>query len=180
MNDIITEIFTDGSALKNPGKAGYAYIIKYYKQEEINSAPKQFIIVGNEGFRLSTNNRMEMMAVINGLRKLIEIIQSEKITTKRINLFTDSKIISDGVNQNWVQKWKHNNWMTSTNSAVKNKDLWEQIENLIEQFKENQFILKFIWIRGHNGNTYNELADNLASRAAVEKSISIDNEYENQ
>jgi ribonuclease HI len=140
-------------------------------------------------YSLLVNKELSLMPFRTGVFK--EIAEEFDTTSSRLEsnlsklvdraiLNTDSKIISDGVNQNWVQKWKHSNWMTSTNSAVKNKDLWEQIENLIEQFKENQFILKFIRIRGHNGNTYNELADNLASRAAVEKSISIDNEYENQ
>lgn len=176
MIDIVTEIFTDGSSLMNPGRSGYAYIIKYYRSEN-NQAPKQYIIVGNEGFQLSTNNRMEMMAIINGLEKLKEIIESEKLTTKRINLFTDSKIISDGINQNWINKWKYNNWTTSNNSAVKNKDLWQRLDLILCWFKENQFTLKIIWIKGHNGNTYNELADRLASEAAVKKSYSIDTGY---
>lgn len=176
MIDIITEIFTDGSSLMNPGKSGYAFIIKYYRTEP-DQAPKQCIVTGSEGFSLSTNNRMEMMAIANGLEKLREIIQKENLTTKRINLFTDSKMISDGINQNWIQKWKYNNWLTASNSAVKNKDLWQRLDLIISWFKENQFALKVIWIKGHNGNTYNELADRLAGEAAVKKSYSVDAGY---
>ena len=86
-------------------------------------------------------------------------------------------MISDGINQNWIQKWKYNNWLTASNSAVKNKDLWQRLDLIICWFKENQFALKVIWIKGHNGNTYNELADRLASEAAVKKSYSVDTGY---
>lgn len=178
MNDIITEIYTDGSALKNPGKAGYGYLIKYYLQEE-NRAPKQIIITGNQGYIVSTNNRMEMMAVINSLQKLAELIKDEKFITKRINLFTDSKLIADAINLNWIQKWTANNWFTFSNSPVKNKDLWEIIQQLIELFKQNQILLKFIWIKGHNGNTYNELVDHLAGSAAVKGPWLVDKNYIN-
>ena len=175
--DIVTEVYTDGSSMGNPGKAGYGFVIKYYKW--IDNIPKQFIVTGNQGYRLSTNNRMEMLGAIKALEKCLELMGSNELETTRINVYSDSKLLIDAINQNWLPKWKANNWINSSNNKVKNADLWERIYRLIYDFKVKQISLVFNWIKGHVGFEYNELADSLATKAAASNNFIIDDQYEN-
>ena len=134
-------VYTDGACSGNPGKGGWAALIIDQQNEQI--------ISGSE--KLTTNNRMELMAVIQSLIK----IKSDKI-----NIFTDSKYVKNGI-EDWIHKWKKNGWITTNKQPVKNKDLWVQLDNL----RENKNI-KWQWVKGHSTDRYNNLVDEAARKAA--------------
>jgi len=142
MNDnIIINIWTDGACSGNPGPGGWGALIKY------NNATKE--ISGSE--KNTTNNRMEMIAVIKAL-KYID-------TKSQINLYTDSKYVKEGIT-NWIISWKKNNWKNSQKKDVKNKDLWVELDSL--SLKHN---INWNWVKGHSGNIENDIADKLATEA---------------
>lgn len=149
-NDSI-EIFTDGASRGNPGPGGYAAILNFKNHQKKIYA----------GFRLTTNNRMELMAVIKALESL-------KTNNIAVLVYTDSKYIVDAVNKKWMFKWKNKNW---TNA---NPDLWKILYTLYNKFKD----IKFVWIKGHNGNLNNEECDRLAVSAAGGSSLLVDEFYE--
>lgn len=138
----IVELYTDGSCLGNPGTGGYAYILKYKHHKKIVS----------EGYSNTTNNRMELMAVIKGLLALKEHCI--------VTVYTDSRYVQKGITE-WILNWKNNGWKTATKQDVKNKDLWEVLDNL-----SNQHNITWEWIKGHSNNTINNECDNLAREAA--------------
>ena len=177
MIDIVTEIYTDGSSMGNPGKAGYGYVIKYYNISD-NAPPEKNILTGSQCFRLSTNNRMEMLAAIKALEQTYDLFNEKKIESNRVKLYSDSKLLVDGINQNWINKWKANNWINTSKEPVKNKDLWEWIHSLIYDYKIRGINLQFNWIKGHDGFEYNELADSLATEASASNKFEIDEIYE--
>ena len=133
-------IYTVGACRGNPGVGGWGALIEY---ENHNKE-----IFGGE--KLTTNNQMELMAAIQGLKAL-----SEKCI---VNLTTDSKYVMDGINS-WIKNWKRNNWKNSQKQNVKNKDLWIQLDKLNEQHD-----VKWHWVKGHSGHPQNELADQLANK----------------
>ena len=133
-------IYTDGACRGNPGVGGWGALIEH---ENHNKE-----IFGGE--KLTTNNQMELMAAIQGLKAL-----SEKCI---VNLTTDSKYVMDGINS-WIKNWKKNNWKNSQKQNVKNKDLWIQLDKLNEQHD-----VKWHWVKGHSGHPQNELADQLANK----------------
>ena len=189
MSTMPIELYTDGSSLKNPGASGLAYIIRYWvdgNEEDLNFMPESKIIEGSQGFRLSTNNRMEIMAGIFGIRKVIECIKDGIINNvyKQINLSSDSEYFCNAVNQRWINKWVQNNWMTSgfrgsAPKSVKNKDLWEQVIELQEELQRLGIALTLIHIKGHNGHEFNEKADKLAVAASNDSTNHlIDEVYE--
>lgn len=142
------EIYTDGSCLGNPGIGGWAAIIVVDK-----STSEYF------GFNKSTtNNRMELCAAIEGL-KIATTYHPQKIS-----LFSDSQYMRLGITQ-WINKWKKNGWCTSNKKSVKNKELWENLDVL-----NQKLLIEWNWVKGHNGNYFNERADQLA-RTAAEKCI---------
>jgi len=133
-------IYTDGACRGNPGVGGWGALIEY---ENHNKE-----IFGGE--KLTTNNQMELMAAIQGLKALSE--------NCIVNLTTDSKYVMDGINS-WIKNWKKNNWKNSQKQNVKNKDLWIQLDKLNEQHD-----VKWHWVKGHSGHPQNELADQLANK----------------
>ena len=135
------KIYTDGACSGNPGKGGWAAIIL----EESN----QSSISGGESN--TTNNRMELMAPIMALKKIRK--KSE------ITIFTDSKYVKDGITD-WIKKWKVNNWKSSNKKPVKNKDLWIKLDNACLKHK-----VSWKWVKGHSTNEFNNLADELATKA---------------
>ena len=139
------KIYTDGACSGNPGKGGWAAVIV---EKNVN----QTSISGSE--KKTTNNRMEMIAVIEALK----LIKSDC----EISLYTDSKYVMDGVNK-WLSGWKQKGWKTSNKKPVKNQDLWESIDECIT--KHN---IEWHWVKGHAGNPGNELADELANRGIDE------------
>ena len=136
------KIYTDGSCLENPGNGGWAAII--------NNDGNVQKISGCE--KNTTNNRMELMATINALKK----IKSDE----EIEIYTDSKYVKLGITE-WINNWIKNDWQTSKRENVKNKDLWLELYNLNQSLK-----VKWNWVKAHAGNPLNEEVDSLAKKAA--------------
>ncbi len=133
------DIYTDGACSGNPGKGGWGAVLIYNgHKKEISGGEKE-----------TTNNRMELTAVIKALETL-----KEPCT---VTLTTDSKYVCDAINKGWVYSWKKNNWRKSDKKPALNVDLWEE---LLEQLKIHQ--VEFVWVKGHNGHKYNERCDELA------------------
>jgi ribonuclease HI len=139
------QIYTDGGCRGNPGVGGWGVLLQYNG--------KQKTLKGNS--KLTTNNQMELTAIIKAL-------QSLKKNTVAIDLWTDSKYAIDGIN-NWIQNWKKNNWKTAAKKDVKNKELWQELDALHEKFTIN-----WHWVKGHSGNAGNEIVDGLANQAMDE------------
>ena len=137
------KIYTDGSCLNNPGNGGWAAII--------NHNGETIKISGSE--KNTTNNKMELMAPINALKK---IDNSEKV-----EIYTDSKYVKLGITE-WIHKWTKNNWQTSKKEDVKNKEMWIELFDLTKSFE-----IKWIWVKAHSGNPLNEEVDLLAKEAAT-------------
>jgi len=138
------EIFTDGACSGNPGPGGWGAILRYKDIEKELSG----------GEAETTNNRMELTAVIEALKALK--------TRCVISLYTDSKYVMDGVNQ-WLPNWKKNNWRTTNKkSEVKNIDLWQQLDELLPQHE-----ILWNWVKGHNGHPENERVDKLAREQSL-------------
>lgn len=133
------EIYTDGACSGNPGMGGWGAILVY------NGIEKE--ICGGEA--QTTNNRMELTAVIEALKALKEPCS--------VTLTTDSKYVCDAINQEWVYNWKRNGWRKPDKKPALNVDLWTELLDLLEKHS-----VKFVWVKGHNGNAYNERCDKLA------------------
>lgn len=133
------EIYTDGACSGNPGKGGWAAVLVYKNNEKE--------ICGGE--KETTNNRMELTAVIKALEALKEPC--------RVTLTTDSKYVCDAVNKGWVYSWKSKGWKKADKKPALNVDLWEQLLKQLEIHK-----VEFVWVKGHNGHKYNERCDQLA------------------
>lgn len=136
------EIFTDGSCLGNPGPGGYGAILRYKQHEKIYS----------EGFYLTTNNRMEMMAAIVSLEGLIEPCD--------VVISTDSQYVRQGITQ-WIHNWKKRGWKTADKKPVKNIDLWKRLDTALSHHE-----IEWLWVKGHAGHPENERCDDLARNAA--------------
>ncbi|MBN2136113.1 MAG: ribonuclease HI [Acidobacteria bacterium] len=149
-------IHTDGACSGNPGPGGYGYIITGKGARKESSA----------GYKKTTNNRMELLAVIKALETIDKGSSAE--------IWTDSKYIADAINARWLAKWKTNGWKTANKKPVKNQDLWRMLDEQISRIN-----VVFKWLQGHNGHPYNEYADSLARRA-IENPQYIDKEFENQ
>lgn len=147
------KIFTDGAAQGNPGPGGYGVVMKYFE------ATKEL----SEGFRLTTNNRMELLAVIKGL----EAIKKEGIP---VTIYSDSQYVVNTIEKGWLWNWQKKNFKDKSNI-----DLWQRYIPLHHRFKP-----KFIWIKGHAGHFENERCDRLAVAAASNPPLLIDQYYENE
>ena len=135
-------IYTDGACSGNPGPGGWGAVI--FDQDK-----KQKNISGNE--KNTTNNRMELMAPIMALK----IIKPKS----EVTIFTDSTYVKNGITE-WIKKWEKNDWKNANKKPVKNKDLWIKLNDLCKKNK-----IDWKWIKGHSNNKYNDLADDLATRA---------------
>lgn len=148
------DIFTDGSCLGNPGPGGYGAVLKY------KSNVKEL----SQGYQLTTNNRMELLAPIVALASLKEPCQ--------VVITTDSQYVRQGITQ-WIDKWIKNNWKTSGKKPVKNVDLWKLL------YKENQrHNVTWKWVKGHSGHPENERCDDLARDAAMSSNLISDEGYQ--
>jgi len=135
-------IYTDGSSRGNPGPGGYGIVMEWVGK----SFKKEFA----QGYRKTTNNRMELLAVIEALEKI-------KMTDVHVTVYTDSRYVSDAVNKKWIQGWIRRKWKN-----VKNPDLWKRF---IAAYNKNP--ATFVWIKGHNEHPQNERCDALAVNAAL-------------
>lgn len=145
------EIYTDGASSGNPGPGGYGVILRsgqHYKEL-------------SEGFRKTTNNRMELLAVIKGLEALTKPNQD-------VTVFSDSKYVIDAIEKRWVYGWLQKGFQ-----GKKNKDLWLRYLDIAKLHK-----VKFIWVRGHNGHPENERCDQMAVAAGKGKTLLIDSVFE--
>lgn len=162
------ELYTDGSSLRNPGASGLGYLIRYWETPDEESMPEEKIIEGSQGFRLSTNNRMEITAAIYGIKAILSKVADGSFQgLTQINLSSDSEYFVKAITQKWLNKWQQNNWMTSgfqgsKPKAVKNKDLWEQVIELQNQLHLQKINLTVSHVDGHSGHEFNERADRLA------------------
>jgi len=136
-------IYTDGACSGNPGPGGWGTILMYKDiKKEINGGVKQ-----------TTNNIMEITAVIEGLKMLKYKCEVE--------IYSDSAYVVNAFNNHWIEGWMKKNWINSSKEPVKNKELWQELYNLVKQHK-----VKFIKVKGHSDNEYNNRCDELA-RAAI-------------
>ena len=132
-------LYTDGACSGNPGPGGYCAILTYGKYEKIISG----------GYEATTNNQMELSAVIYGLKALTRPCD--------VTVISDSKYVCDAINQGWLDNWKKKNWKKSDGKPVLNPLLWQELSNLLELHT-----VKFEWIKGHAGHPYNEKCDKIA------------------
>lgn len=134
------DLYSDGGAEPNPGKGGFGVILSYKGRK------KEFSV----GYELTTNNRMELMAVIFGL---------EKIKTKaKVTVYSDSKYVVDGIEQGWAVGWERDHWIKKKGNLVLNKDLWQRLLDVIDKHD-----VVFNWVKGHDGHIENERCDQLSS-----------------
>lgn len=145
-------IYTDGSSRGNPGPGGYGAVLMYGKKRKELSA----------GYRKTTNNRMELMGVIAALEAL-------KKPGLNITIYTDSQYIVKAINEGWLNKWLATNFA----KGKKNKDLWVKFYNLYKQHH-----IKFVWVKGHADNVFNNRCDVLATTAADGRNLQVDEGYE--
>lgn len=149
------EVFTDGACSGNPGNGGYGILMRI----PANGYQKTF----SQGYRKTTNNRMELLAVIVALENL-------KSEGHDIHIYTDSKYVSEAINQKWLMGWAKRGF-----TKIKNPDLWKRFYPLYNQYKP-----QFHWVKGHNGHAENELVDQLAVKASQSTNLLVDVFFENQ
>ena len=154
-------IYTDGACANNPGAGGYGAIL-FYECKNGATVSKKL----SRGFKLTTNNRMELLAVIDALNSLNKPCD--------IKLYSDSKYVIDAVNKKWLDSWIEKNWKLNTKNPVKNIDLWEKFVCSSKPHK-----IEFIWVKGHNENKYNELCDKMAVDARNSNNLEIDEGFSN-
>ncbi len=154
-NVIPVTIYTDGAASGNPGPGGYGVVLLY------NSHRREL----SGGFRLTTNNRMELLAVIVALEELKKPCEAV--------VYSDSEYVVNAVNKRWVYNWKSKGWRKADRKPALNVDLWERLLPLLEKHK-----VEFRWVRGHNNNVENERCDVLAVAASQGSNLQQDVEYE--
>lgn len=143
-------LYTDGACSGNPGKGGYGVVLIYGKHR----------LEKSEGYRLTTNNRMELLAVIVGLEAL-------KIPNSSVVVYTDSKYVADSVEKGWVFQWESKGF-----KKKKNPDLWIRFLNIYRKHK-----VRFVWIKGHASNIENEVCDQLAVKASANPHLIEDTGY---
>lgn len=145
------QIYTDGACSGNPGPGGYGVILKY------KGATKEL----SGGFALTTNNRMELMAVIKGLEALTRPC--------RAIIYSDSQYVINALSQGWIEKWKANGWRRANKYPAKNVDLWKKILFLAAKHK-----ITWVWVKGHGTNKYNQRCDQLAVEASKKTPLPLD------
>ena len=147
-------IYTDGACLGNPGPGGFGAVI------DCNGERREI----SGGRKLTTNNRMELLAVIAAL----ELLEEPSI----VSLVTDSRYVHDAIEKRWLASWIKKGWVNSERKPVKNQDLWQRMIPLIARHK-----VKFNWVRGHTGHPENERCDVLARNAATSRGLLADEGY---
>lgn len=148
-------IYTDGGCINNPGPGGYGVVLlRGETQKELSG-----------GFRLTTNNRMELTACIEGLKSLEE--------SSSVILYSDSRYVVNGIEKGWAKRWRAKGWMRGPDQPAVNADLWKQLLDLCDTHD-----VEFSWVKGHAGNPGNERCDTLATQAAMGKNLLPDTEFE--
>ncbi|OAT85502.1 ribonuclease HI [Desulfotomaculum copahuensis] len=150
----VVDVYTDGACSGNPGPGGFGAMLRYGDHVKELSG----------GYRCTTNNRMELMAVIKALEALKRPC--------RVNLYTDSRYIVDAMTKGWARNWQTNGWRRSSGEPAKNPDLWRRILELAAVHRIN-----WIWVKGHAANEYNNRCDRLAVEAGRGRSLAEDEAY---
>ncbi len=148
-------IYTDGACTGNPGPGGYGVVLLYENRRKELSG----------GFQRTTNNRMEMMAAIAGLKALNQ--QCDVV------LYSDSQYLVDAMTKGWARRWRSKGWMRNKEEKALNSDLWEELLTLCQRHR-----IEFRWVRGHAGKAENERCDQLAVQAARQPNLPRDEGYE--
>ncbi len=148
------EIFTDGACLGNPGPGGYGVILRS------NNNEKELY----KGYKLTTNNRMELRAVIAGLSALKKPCE--------VSVYSDSKYVVQSIKEGWVYNWEKRGWKKADKKPAENIDLWQELLPLLEKHK-----VEFSWVKGHAGHPENERADELSVMAANSDDLEVDVGY---
>jgi len=151
-------MYTDGSCLGNPGPGGYGAVLIYGEYKGMGA--KNYAEL-SQGYKNTTNNRMELLAVIVGLSSLKRACN--------VDLWTDSKYVQQAITKGWLKNWQKNGWKTAAKKPVKNQDLWRKLMPLIETHDVN-----FHWVKGHAGHKFNERVDDLARNAASGRDLLVD------
>ena len=149
-------LHTDGACSGNPGPGGYGAVLQFGEHRKEISG----------GFALTTNNRMELLAVIRGLEGLKE--------SCAVTIYSDSKYIVDAVNKGWAERWRSNGWRRNKREKAINPDMWARLLDLLKTHD-----VEFRWVKGHAGNPGNERADALAVAASKGGDLAVDEGYEN-
>ena len=148
-------VYTDGACLGNPGPGGYGVILEFSGNEKELSA----------GFRLTTNNRMELLATSIALEALKEPCE--------VDLYSDSQYVVNGIEKGWARSWRARGWRKRDNQPALNPDLWQRLLDQLDRHK-----VRFHWVRGHAGHRENERVDRLAFAAAQQADLPPDEAYE--
>ena len=148
-------IYTDGACTGNPGPGGYGVVLMYGEHRRELSG----------GYRLTTNDRMELMGPIKGLEVLKQRCH--------VTLYSDSQYVVEGIEKGWAERWRANSWMRNKRDQAINPDLWGRLLDLCETHE-----VEFRWVRGHAGDVENERRDQLAVQAAHTKDLPVDDGYE--
>jgi ribonuclease HI len=151
----IVDLYTDGACRGNPGPGGYGAVLIYGRHRKELSA----------GFRWTTNNRMELTALVKGLQTLKERC--------RVEIISDSKYLLDALSKEWIPKWKRNGWQTVSRQPVLNRDLWQELDRLLASHEPH-----FRWVKGHSLTLENNRCDELAVGAANSENLLVDGNYE--
>lgn len=162
MNEITTIIYTDGSCLKNPdGPGGWAFAVVDTTKKRNDGLHDYYCKSG--GASVTTNNRMEMTAVIEALKSHINQNDIVGSSSSKLRIFSDSQYVINGITK-WMSGWIRNNWRTASGGNVKNHDLWLKINNLLKELGRE---VEFKWVKGHANNPYNTIVDELARNEAL-------------
>lgn len=148
-------IYTDGGCQGNPGPGGYGAVLLYGKHRKEISG----------GYKLTTNNRMELLACIAALEALKEQCD--------VTVYSDSKYVVESIEKDWAKRWRANGWKRNKKDKAENPDLWERLLDLCEKHT-----IQFNWVKGHAGNIENERCDTLAGEAAKQDNLPADKKYE--
>ena len=158
---LFVEMYTDGACSGNPGAGGYGTVLRYkdknglYHQKELTA-----------GYKLTTNNRMELLAVIVVLEALKKPF--------RVKITSDSKYFIDAFEQKWIDGWQRNNWKNASKKPVKNVDLWLRLLTVMKPHE-----IELVWVKGHNGHEFNERCDKLAVESSKSTNLLDDVTLEN-
>lgn len=153
MSSTKVELYTDGACSGNPGNGGFGTILVYH-DEHGNVHEKEI----SDGYKNTTNNQMELLAVIKGfeaLKKPCEVV-----------VYSDSKYVVDAFNNKWIDNWVKKGWRTASKTPVKNSDLWQRLLLALKMHKA-----EFVWVKGHAGHKYNERCDELAVNGSKQENL---------
>lgn len=155
------EAYTDGACSGNPGPGGYAFIM---------------LAKGNNlkcsGYnKYTTNNCMELTAILKAVKHCLATPNT--IGKREIKIYSDSAYCLNAINQGWIYNWEQNEWKTNSGETIKNIELWKELYNQLKLAKKQNATIKFVKVKGHSGNKYNELVDNLAKEEIRKRKTDI-------